>query len=307
MSDLAEQIRQKMLALQQLERVEEHLADLDRRLQGARAEEQRLRELLGQRYDELAELERWSLRSVFFKILGSKTEEVEREREEYLQASIRYDAHQKTIMLLEYERGVLVEKWEGQERLKDDLEQLLRRRERELRSMPNGMGASLLRIHRQIEQQHLDLENLRTAIAAGQLAGEALDEIADLLQTDWKSRRSLATRYGQAKLARARERAIEAQQLLLDFERSLRQVYRDLGQFQLRIEVDHLARWSDLFWEQPISDWVIQQRIQDARGNVREVSDRVRRWLCDLEQRLAKGLAELAEREREKQALLGED
>ena len=81
MSDLAEQIRQKMLALQQLERVEEHLADLDRRLQGARAEEQRLRELLGQRYDELAELERRSLRSVFFKILGSKTEEVERERE----------------------------------------------------------------------------------------------------------------------------------------------------------------------------------------------------------------------------------
>ncbi len=309
MSKLQEEIKQKMLAVQQLERVKKHLSDLDRRIQKARQEEERLYQFLEAQYQDVAALEKMSLKSVFHKILGSKKEQVEQERQEYLQASLKYDEHQRAIQLLEYERKVLMEKWEQQADLKKALEKLLRQRERELLEDKSGTGAKLLRLHRSIEKQQLLLVEVEEAIGVGQDALAVLEEIMVLLRATrqwgkWPTRNTSQIRKRNSKVDLAREKAIYAQQLLLHFERELRDVYRDMGTLQLRIQVDHFTRFSDLFFDNLISDWVIQQRIQNAWNNVQGVRDRLLRLLEDLRNREVYFKTEIRRGEQEKQRMI---
>jgi len=61
-------------------------------------------------HGDVEELEKMSVKSVFRKILGDKEAQLEKERQEYLHAFMKYEEFKKTLDILEYEKGILQEK-----------------------------------------------------------------------------------------------------------------------------------------------------------------------------------------------------
>ena len=72
MSDLQRQIKKTLAEVQQMAKVKKHLADLEQRLTAAYAAQSQLAQLLTEEYEDLDELEELSLKSLFYKVLGSQ-------------------------------------------------------------------------------------------------------------------------------------------------------------------------------------------------------------------------------------------
>jgi hypothetical protein len=76
--------------------------------------------------------------------------------------------------------------------------------------------------------------------------------------------------------------AYQAQQHLRQFEIELADVYRQQN-YTLKIELGSFNSFVHVLFDNLISDWVIQQKIQNAVSNVAAVRDRVTRLLGNLE------------------------
>ena len=66
-----------------------------------------LRDQVAIEYQDIVDLEKSSLRALFSRVLKSREEQLEKERQEYLLATIEYDECQHLIESLEYELKIL--------------------------------------------------------------------------------------------------------------------------------------------------------------------------------------------------------
>ncbi len=311
MSELQKQIKKTMEQVRQRERVRKHLFDLEKRLTHAYKEQDKLAAVLEKEYEDVERLEKLSLKSMFHKILGSKEEQMDQERQDYLQASLKYDEHKKTIDLLEYEQKVLNEKLVKQKDLEADLAKMLQRRERELVRGDSKSGRKLLKIQKKMEQHQMMLVEVKEAIHVGQEALEVLDKMVLFLRKarNWghwgkrRQNRGMAF-HKHSNIDRAREQAIYAQQLLHRFDVELRDVYQNVERFQLHLQLDSFGRFIDVFFDNLISDWIVQQKIQHALSNVRAVRDRLLRMLEGLRNEEVHGKTEVKRLQRQRRRAL---
>ena len=313
MSELQKQIKKTLEEVRQIDKIKKHLEDLEVRLATAYTAQSKLVKILEQEYEDLDQLEKLSLKSLFHKVLGSKKEQMEKERQEYLQASLKYDEHQKTVELLEYEKKVLEEKLDNKGDLSAGLKKLLKKREREIIKGNARGGKQLLKIQKKIERQEFIITEVREAMKVGKEAFNVLEQMLGFLRTarNWgrwdmgKGGRRTA-HFKHSNIDRARERAYLAQQLLNRFERELRDVYDHVERLNLNIELDSFSRFMDVFFDNLISDWVIQQKIQNALSNVNGVRDRVLRMLQGLNTEEANSQALIRKMRKERKKILSE-
>jgi len=101
MTDFKSQLKETLDQYQSAEKINRHLDKLDRRLTAEGKELGKMALALDKENKDYEELEKLSIRSIFHKVLGSKEEQMEKEKQEYLQASLKYDEAKKAIELLE--------------------------------------------------------------------------------------------------------------------------------------------------------------------------------------------------------------
>jgi len=101
--EILDQFQSIELAQKRLERVNEQLKDKTTKLD-------KLDQMWRKEHKEVEKLEGLSLKSVFAKVLGDKEKQLEKERQEYLTAFMKYEEHKKTLEILDFEKNVLEEK-----------------------------------------------------------------------------------------------------------------------------------------------------------------------------------------------------
>ena len=84
-----------------------------------------LAKIMKKEYNDLLSLEYLSLKQLFTTILKSKNEQILKERQEYLLASIKYKECKNLITLLEFELGILQSKTKGEEFVIKDIDHKL--------------------------------------------------------------------------------------------------------------------------------------------------------------------------------------
>jgi hypothetical protein len=82
----------------------------------------------------------------------------------------------------------------------------------------------------------------------------------------------MTTYVNHSNIDRARARLHKAQYLFNCFEIELWDVYNPC-RLNLSINLDSFTRFIDIFFYNFISDWVVQQRIQNALSNIVSVKD----------------------------------
>lgn len=227
---------------------------------------------------------------MFYKVLGSKEAQIEKERQEYLEVALKYDEAKKKVDLLEYERSVLEKKVTDAKALDKKIIKLKKQREKDLMKSNPLVGQRLVQIAKGEDDLHSINREIEEAMAMGQQASHLLNQIISLLKKsdNWGqwgrgSRQVNPARYARhSSIDRAKNLAYQAQQHLRQFEIELADVYRQQN-YTLKIELGSFNSFVHVLFDNLISDWVIQQKIQNAVSNVAAVRDRVTRLLGNLE------------------------
>ncbi|MFK7807772.1 MAG: hypothetical protein AB8F74_08255 [Saprospiraceae bacterium] len=290
MKKTAKELQKTLKEQQELNRVLRYIADLDKQIEGASNKLGELTLKQAEEFEDVRKLEQTSLKSMFYKVLGSKEQQIEKERQEYLQVALEYDEAKKTLELLKYERSVLEKKLTDAKVLENKVAKLKKQREKELMKSNSLAGQRLVQI---VEGQD-ELQGINTqigeAIIAGQQAYNALNQIITLLRrsNNWghwgqPGRQFNPARYNRhSNIDRAKSQAYQAQQLLRRFEMELNDVYRKQN-YQLKFELGSFNNFIHMLFDNLISDWIVQQKIHNAVSSVAAVRDRVKRLLGTLE------------------------
>lgn len=248
---------------------------------------------LDKEYQDWKSLESLSVKSLFHKVLGSQEEQIEKERQEYLQASLKYNEIKKTVDILEFEKSLLEKKLIDVSLLENKLKTLKKRREKELLSSQSPKGEELKEILRKSDQQIVLRNEIKTATHAGNEASRMLEKMIVNLQQaknwgswDMMGKGNYASYSKHDAIDKAREVAYNAKHLLNRFQQQL--YILGEGSFNFDIRLEGMSTFTDIFFDNLISDWIVQQKIKNALSNIYAVRDKVNRIMQSLENDLLK-------------------
>ena len=281
MSDTQSQLRDTFQKIEHSKKVARHLEAVNQQLTEAQTNLDQLSRQLEKEFKDIEKLENLSLKGLFHKVLGSKEEQIEKERQEYLQVSLKYDEAKKSADLLAYERDLLEEKVQSLPKLKAKLNSLIKKREQHLLRENSTVGRQLLELLRAMDDRTRYIAALEQVKDTGIKVQSVLEKMIYHLQRaknwgqwDMTTRQRGASYQKHSEIDRARELSYQAQHMLGRFQRDLQQIY---GQqhFSFNVQFDSFNRFTDIFFDNLISDWIVQRKIQNALNNVLNVKDQI--------------------------------
>ncbi len=258
--------RQYQVTKDNLEDAEEKLDQISRRVD---------KEL-----QDIKRLEGLSVRSVFHKALGSKEKQLEKERQEYLEASLQYNEYLKQIELMEFELSLLSRRTGEIQMVARELQELKKIREQEIINSPSLKRDELMEVHFKMDESKRISVELTEALRAGERALSSLLIVKNHLSRarNWGTYNHP---HNPKRLAHIRRSAVdsaieEARQtnyLIHIFVKELQDVGVNAMDLDFELEIFH--GFLDMLFANLISDWLIQSRIKNALVMVKDTEKRI--------------------------------
>lgn len=293
MTSTQSKIHDTIAEIKKLNSIQKHHASTTTELDNAYSKLNKLEEQLVDELEDIEKLEKMSITSVFYKVLGSQEEQLEKQRQEYLTVSLNHKELKKDIEILEYEHKVISGKVQEIGGLEANLEELKKMRLQEILKTDDKLRRQITGIYREMDDIRGELEELRQANVAGDASLRAIAEVIKHLKDaehwgNWDMMNKQGAYYSQMKhnaIDRATNAAQQAKHKLKIFDRELVDV--NIEQTQLHIKLDGFGRFIDIFFDNLISDWVIQRKIKNALNNVDATFDKTRRYVLVIEKEMS--------------------
>lgn len=277
MTELQQQLRESILELEQIRKVQDHTADLRIRLKAEEKDLEVMERMLAAEQMDVDALEREGLTTMFHKFLGDREQKLDKEREEYLRASLRFNELFKSVQLMRFELELMLKKEQNLETVERRIETLIAFREEELMKLDPAAALVLKGINDQVDKLHKYEAEIEEAFVAGTKALEYVRSTENYLheaqvmgQRDmWGSRR-YGYGTGQVKheaVDHARNMAYQSKQALIRFGNEVKDVFKD-QYLEFNMEVEEFGRFADVFFDNIITDYLIQQKISKSLSNV---------------------------------------
>ena len=285
-------------------RLEAALADTRAALVRERARCGELQDVLRKESADVEKLEGLSLTGLFYAVLGSKEEQIEKERQEYLAARLKHDASANAIRAMEREMAELEERLAGLGDPEAEYWALIERKEALVVQAGGARAERLSQLSEALADARSDAREVREAISAGVAVLDGLDRAAGALESargwgtwDMIGGGIVATAVKHSRIDEARAAIHDVQELLRRFRRELADVESepDLG-----VDVSSFETFADYFFDGLIMDWIVQSRIMDSLDRVTGTRGTVQALVAELERELdgAERRAEAIEKER---------
>lgn len=289
MSKLYQDLKDAILEHKQLEKVSVHYDRISKQLKEESAALDKLEKQLRKEQRDVEKLEKTSVRSLFYKTLGNKEEKLEKERQEYVEVSLRYNDMYKSLNLLNYELDLLGKKLTSKEVVENRVNALMKQREQELMQTDPKVRAQLMQLNKSIDNTHIVLKDIDEAFAAGGAALKVLQAMIVQLksaknwgQYDMMGNNKSASYVKHQAINRAHSYASQARNLLMRFKEELQDVYTDV-KLDLRIHFEGIDRFTDVFFDNLITDFIVQQKIKKSLDSVMRVADQVENAMRQLQ------------------------
>ncbi len=297
--------------LESLKKVGNRLEDLNREITQLQGKITYLVKQVDKESEDIETLKKTGVKSLFYKVLGSKEEQLEKERQEYLEANLRYDEVRKSIELLEYERNILEGKIKELPKTDRRYKELLKLREKEIIASNPQLAAKINTIDQQMHERQKMLFEIEEAMGVGRSANHLLEQVVIKLnqavnwgQWDMAGRRGQMTSHMKHRqIDMAKDLAYKAKISLTQFEKELRDIYGPEN-FGLTVRIPSFSSFTDIFFDNLITDWIVQQKIQNTRTGVVSVKDKVQRLLSTLNGTVPKINYEINQLEEARKAVL---
>ena len=257
---------------------------------------------------DVEELERKNMKSLFTEILGDKEEQLERERQEYLQEVLHHNGLIDEIETLEYEQTILIKnRSEDRGKLERELRNVLDLKERQLKGSPQ-YKKQLLVFDSQLHKIHYRLRNIDEGIDQGKVLLEKLKGIVYNLKhvKKWgpykmhgKGRYSSYNK--KTYIDKANREAVIANVFVKKFDKELKDVFPDMD---MNLSMEFFENFLDHFYDNLITDWVIQRKLDNAIHNISNMEDKMQRILMTLDKEKDEVLRQQKDVLKEKEAFI---
>jgi len=220
-------------------------------------------------------LESLSIANIFYSILGSKEQQLDKERQEFLAAKLKYDECCHSVLMLEKDLESYKVSFNNLLDAEAEYEAVLKKKEGFILGLNNENSKKLLEIVDKIPSIEAQKKELQEAIAAGDAARNELQFVVDSLESadgwgtwDILGGGLLATAAKHSEIDKAKEYAQNTKIALMKFQNELADV--DLA-MDIDINIGSFETFADYFFDGLISDWIVQSKISDSLKSVRNV------------------------------------
>ncbi|MDR7871140.1 MAG: hypothetical protein RIN55_09790 [Tissierellaceae bacterium] len=277
--DLTERLRAKEKLVSQKDML---INELERKTQ---IKDQLYKQLMKEKED-VEKLEGLSFSSIFLSILGKKEDKLDKEREEFLAAELRYEESLESIKELHQEIKKLNNELEDFADVKDRYNKLIKEKERLLLNDNSSQGRRLREGLDHINQIKLDIKEVDEAIYAGERAVLSLEEMKKHLDSargwgtwDMLGGGLISDLAKHSAIDKANNAAHNVQYLLKSFEKEL----SDVNKFtDIKVNLSGFATFADFFFDGFFVDWFVQSKIKDSLRSVEGALSRISSILGDL-------------------------
>lgn len=289
---LQKQLIESANEVTRLQKVRSRLDQLNQEIADTQGKLEFLVKKVDEESEDIDALNKTGIKSIFYKILGSKEEQLEKERQELLQVNLEYDEVRKSLELLEYERNILEGKVGELPAAEKHHQRLLKRREEEILDSNPVLAKQIYSIDHEIDLRRKMIFEMQEALNVGADALKLLDNVMNKLQQaqnwgQWNNRRRGMINMSARYMDHAKDAAYRARISLQQFERELKDVY-GAQNFNLNFRFESSSSFVDVFFDNLITDWVVHQKIQNTFASVRSVRDRTYRLASTLQNEVPK-------------------
>ena len=259
--------------------------------------------ILAKKEVDVQKLQRTSLTTLFYSVLGSREEKLEKERQELLSVQLQYQQARHQVAYLERELAYIRGQLDSLENVEAEYEALLSEKEALLHGSNRETDSQLIAYAEQSGGLVSKLKELSEAIRAGKDVLASLEGVLASLESaknwgtwDMLGGGLISTIVKHDRIDEARDGIHEVQARLSSFEREL----ADVGdRIQLGIYIGEFETFADYFFDSLIFDWAVQSKINQSLErtlNAKEVLTGVLEELQTLEGNVQNELNDLVEK-----------
>ncbi|SEH96369.1 hypothetical protein SAMN05192559_106132 [Halobacillus karajensis] len=287
MEELHEALMDARKGLLEKERLHRESEKLKEELNHLYVQEQQYRERLTEEEEDVEKLERMSLTNLFVTITGQKLGKLEKEKQEVVEARLKWKEAHQSLADVETELENLNQKIKESGDQKGEYNRLYQRKKQFLISRGREKGKRLLELSDKRSTLQAELSEISEAIVAGQSAMSALEEASKSLTSaeNWGAIDMLGG--GLLTTAVKHSRVDDADTAIHTAQRHLRKFANeidDLGKhYDANIQISGGLTVADYFFGGLIVDWFVQNKIQSSHKEVREIRKKTHQALLDLE------------------------
>jgi len=283
-------LKEKIEQYTTLIKTDDHLQSINDQLQVNYNKRDQLVGKLKKEEKDVEQLEGRGVKNLFYKVLGSKEQQLEKERQEYLAASLEYNNCQDTIELLEFERDILKDKVANITVIAESIKTLKNKRQKEILStqadpsLRDALSRNLLKTDDLIRERQEYLE----ALQVGKAALQEVSVIYSHLQKaknwgQWTNQRGSSNVKYHA-IDRAARHLPRAQMHLNNFKRELLDV--GINDNRLVITLNEFSGFNLIFFDNIITDWILQQKLMKSIHAVKQTQAVVDSLLTHIDTKL---------------------
>ncbi len=301
--------------LQQLREKVSQKQNLEAKLRELRSQREKLddrvRELKKIMWDEQADverLERVSLASVFYAMVGKKTEKLDEEKVEAYAAKVQYDSAAAELNLVEED----IRRMETQLReisgCEKQYELLLQEKSAKIKESGSAEAERLFQIEGDITVQKSQKKEISEAISAGSSALASTNRILSSLDSakgwgtwDLIGGGLTSDMIKHSYLDEAQHEVQQLQSQLRRFKTELADVtiYADL-----QVNIDGFLRFADYFFDGLFADWAVMEKISQSKDSVEKTKSQIEAVLSQLRRLETAADQKIAKLEAEKASVL---
>jgi predicted nuclease with TOPRIM domain len=308
-STTQENIKKVLGNIHELEKVKRHFSKLEKERSETENAISAAEKKLDENYKDIENLENFSIKGIFYKVLGSKEKQIEKERQEYLHTALKSKELKKKLELINYEIDLMSAKTGDLPGLRNELENLKIKRQDEMIWSGTAEGKRLTQILEQQDGLLITLKEIKEARLEGEACTKDLNAIIAHLNKakDWGNwdmmgKGRMADYYRRDAMDRVRDISIHAQRSLNRFDRELQDIGKD--HLNLEIKIESVSGFLDFFMDNLISDWIVQQKINNSLGNAKSVIEQVNQICLSLDDHVADIDIQIADLDKEKDKLI---
>lgn len=217
---------------------------------------------------DVEKLERTSLTSLFYSVLGSREQQLEKERQELLSAQLLYQHHKEHVEYLEQEKNRLSRQLKKLADIDAQYELILSEKESFIQHSNQITSKELFNISEKLANLNSELREIMEALDAGNNVLADLDQaIKSLIGAenwgvwDMLGGGFISDMIKHSHIDDARNSVNRAQKNISKFKRELSDVQKDA---EVQINIGELTSFADFFLDGLIFDWIVQSKIEDS-------------------------------------------
>lgn len=285
-TEINQQLAEAQQGIYRLRKIDSMLKDLRNGELSLECKLSELKDVLDKENLDVRKLEKKSLANIFYSVLGSLEENVEKEQREALAAKLKYDQATRDLEDVKHESSKLRServKYIDCERKYDSLYAL--KKDMLMKSDPET-AQCLLHFTEQLNTSKSTLKEIKEAISAGRNVISSLDNALSSLDSaenwgvwDMLGGGLISDIAKHSHIDDAKYEAERTQTLLRHFKTELTDIRIS---DDIRIETDGFAKFADFFFDGLISDWFMQSKIQNSYESVSQVKSKVQSVMSKL-------------------------